>query len=65
MAGVMEVVLVLLGLLSLPGAQAGWLASQGYNENWVVGHGTWYGDPYGEGSSGTLTFTSSSSWHCI
>jgi hypothetical protein len=49
---VMVALLVLVGLLSLPAAQAGFWTSQGYNENWVSGHGTWYGDPYGEGSNG-------------
>ncbi|KAG0587323.1 hypothetical protein KC19_2G156100 [Ceratodon purpureus] len=52
MAVVIQVALLLLGLLSLPAAQAGFWAKQGYNEAWVYGHGTWYGDPYGEGSSG-------------
>jgi hypothetical protein len=56
---VMVALLVLVGLLSLPAAQAGFWASQGYNENWVSGHGTWYGDPYGEGSNGMCLQASS------
>ncbi|XP_024364231.1 expansin-B3 [Physcomitrium patens] len=44
--------LVCVGLLSLQAAEAGYLAQNGYHERWVRARGTWYGDPYGEGSSG-------------
>lgn len=55
MAAVTQVVALLLALSLLSSAQAGWLASNGYHEKWMFGQGTWYGDPYGEGSSGKLT----------
>lgn len=56
MAVVKLIHVALLLLLSqlLSDVQAGFLAQQGYNEQWVVGRATWYGDPYSEGSSGMI-----------
>lgn len=46
------VLLLFLELLGLPVAFCGTLALSGYNEQWMAGHATWYGEPLGEGSSG-------------
>lgn len=67
MATMAQVVwLVVLGLMSLLlCAEAGWLGNQGYHEQWVRARGTWYGDPYGEGSSGELMLLTLLQQYCV
>lgn len=54
-----DLVLLVLVVILLPrpimsAASNSKLAASGYSSSWVAGHATWYGDPYGEGSSGKM-----------